>query len=209
MQIKEPVWSKIAGDTKTAWIWESDGKKEMVIAQFVTESKSIVPVTKNRNLHTVYMTNFNDGDGYNSDFTVNTQNSERTFQFNTNSTMFDATTDDISREEFITLKSDWGQSKFDDIEGAADLQIQQFPPTSSDATDSFYDSQGNICAQKSDLEEDSVVSDASSTSSGSRRRSYSSRPRKEKKKIGKQQDSKMERPDKSTQFPNASTTQCS
>ena len=89
---------------------------------------------------------------------------------------------DIRKEEFMASKSDWDPSKYDDIEGAADLQIQQFPPTPIDATDSFYDSQGNIRAHKSDLEEDSVVSDASSTSSGSRRRSYRSIPRKKKQK---------------------------
>ena len=87
---------------------------------------------------------------------------------------------DIRREEFVTSKSDWDSSKYDDIEGAADLQIQQFSPISIDATESFYDTEGNIHANKSDLKEDSVVSDASSTSGGSRRRSYHSRPTKEK-----------------------------
>ena len=72
----------------------------MVIAQFVAESKSIVPVTKNQNLHTVYMTDFNNNGGCNSDFTANTQNSEGTYQFNTNSSMFDATTDDTSNGRF-------------------------------------------------------------------------------------------------------------
>ena len=85
---------------------------------------------------------------------------------------------DIRIEEFMTSKSDWNPSKYDDIEGAADLKIQQFPPTSIDDTDSLYDAEGNICANKSDLEEDSGVSDVSNTSSGSRRRSYRSRPRK-------------------------------
>ena len=90
---------------------------------------------------------------------------------------------DIRRKEFMTLKSDWDLSKFDDIEGATDLHIQQFPPISIDATDSFYDTEGNIRANNSDLKEDYVVSNASSTSSGSRRRrSYRLRPRKEKQK---------------------------
>ena len=31
---------------------------------------------------------------------------------------------DITREKFMTSKSDWHLSKFDDIEGAPDLQIQ-------------------------------------------------------------------------------------
>ena len=42
------------------------------------------------------MADFNDGDGYNSDFTANTQNSEGTFQCNANSTMFDAISDNNS-----------------------------------------------------------------------------------------------------------------
>ena len=107
-------------------------------------------------------------------------------------------------------KCDWDPIKYDDIEDAADLKIQQFPSTHIDATESFYDTESNICAHKSDLEEDSVVSDASSTSSRSRRRSYRSRPRNGKQKkestIGKQQKSKMERPEESTKFSNAYTT---
>ena len=42
------------------------------------------------------MTEFDDGDGYNSGFTAN---SEGTFQFNANSAMFDATTDNNSNEK--------------------------------------------------------------------------------------------------------------
>ena len=71
----------------------------------------------------------------------------------------------ISREEFVTSKSEWDPSKLDDIEGAADLHIQQFSTTPIDAKDSFYNSQGNIFASKSNLEDDSVVSDASNASS--------------------------------------------
>ena len=82
----------------------------------------------------------------------------------------------------MTSKNDWDQSQYDDIEGAAHFQIQQFPSTSIDTTDSFYVTVGNIHAHKSGLEKDSVVSDASSTSRRSRRRSYPSRSRKEKQK---------------------------
>ena len=101
LQIKEPVWSKLAGDTKTTWIQESNDSKEMVISRFVAESKSIVPVTKNQNSHTVYLTDFNDYDGYRSNITANTQNLEGIFQFNTNSTMFDTTTNDNSNGEIL------------------------------------------------------------------------------------------------------------
>ena len=61
--------------------------------------------------------------------------------------------------------------------------LWQFPTTSIDATDSFYDVEGNIQAHKSDCDKESVVSDTSSTSSGVRRRIYcQSRTWKEKKK---------------------------
>ena len=55
-----------------AWARESGDNKEKIIAQFKT------PVTKNRQL-TAYEANRNDG--YDSDFTANTQNSEGTFVF--------------------------------------------------------------------------------------------------------------------------------
>ena len=73
----------------------------MVIPQFGAESKSIVPVTKNWNLHTVYLTDLNDNYGYKSDFTANTQNSEGSFQCNANSTIFDATVDNNSNGEIL------------------------------------------------------------------------------------------------------------
>ena len=88
----------------------------------------------------------------------------------------------ITREDFVTPKNDWDPSQFDDIEGAPELQIQQFPTTPIDTTESFCDTEGNIPAHKSDYEEDSVVSNASSTNYENRRRSYHSRLRKEKQK---------------------------
>ena len=68
------------------------------------------------------------------------------------------------------------------------------PPTLIDATDSFYNSQGNICATKSDLEVDSTVSEAPDKGSGKKgegyrikpsgntSEEYRSKPRTEKKK---------------------------
>ena len=101
----------------------------------------------------------------------------------------------ITQEEFMTLKNNQDSSQYDDIKGAADLGIQQFSTTPIDTTNSFYDVEGNIFAHKSDWEEEyficthegdcekeSIVSDASSTNSGCRRRSYRSRPRKKKQK---------------------------
>ena len=67
---------------------------------------------------------------------------------------------EIDREEFMTSKNTWDPSKLDDTEGAAERHIKRFPPTAIDATDSFYDSQGNIRANTSDFN----VSDALNTS---------------------------------------------
>ena len=68
--------------------------------------------------------------------------------------------EEITLEEFMTAKTDWDPSKLDDIEGASDLSICQFPPTPIDATDNCYNSQGDIRATKSDLKDDPVVSDS-------------------------------------------------
>ena len=74
--------------------------KEKIIAQFVVNFKSSGPVTKNHHLRTVYKLEFEhgDGDGYYSDCTAN---SEGTYQFNINSTMFDATDNDINGESVV------------------------------------------------------------------------------------------------------------
>ena len=58
----------------------------MVITQFFGDPKSNVPVTKNQSLQTVDRMEFNDNEGYESDFTAN---SKDTFQFNVHSSMFD------------------------------------------------------------------------------------------------------------------------
>ena len=67
--------------------------------------------------------------------------------------------EEITLEEWMTSKTTWSPSKLDDIEGASDLSIRQFPPTSSDAIDSFYNSQGDIRATKNDLKDDPVIHD--------------------------------------------------
>ena len=72
----------------------------------------------------------------------------------------------------MTSKNDWDPSMYNDVESAADLCIQQFPSTPIEVTGSFYDVEGNISAHRIDYCENYVVSDASSTSSGSRRKSY-------------------------------------
>ena len=67
LRIKEPTWSGLYDDTKRAWARESNGNKEKIIDQFIADSKSSAPVTKNRNLRTVYRMEFDDSDGYESD----------------------------------------------------------------------------------------------------------------------------------------------
>ena len=62
--------------------------------------------------------------------------------------------DKITREEWMTSKATWDPRKLDDIEGATDLSIRQFPPIPIDAIDSFYNTQGDIRATKSDLKKD-------------------------------------------------------
>ena len=79
----------------------------------------------------------------------------------------------------MTLKNDWDPSIYNYLAGASDLRLQQFPQTPIDATDSVYDVETNICAHKSDCDKEFVdsnaSSDASSTSSGVRRRAFPSR----------------------------------
>ena len=47
---------------------------------------------------------------------------------------------EITREELMTSKNTWDPTKLDDIEGASDLSIRQFPPIPVDAIDIFYNS---------------------------------------------------------------------
>ena len=97
LQIKQPTWGKLQKETRNAWALESNENKDLIIAEFVGNSKAIVPVTKNHNLRTAYNIEFADSDGYESDFT---NNSEGTFKFIANSTIFD-TTDDNSNGESV------------------------------------------------------------------------------------------------------------
>ena len=84
---------------------------------------------------------------------------------------------EITREEFMTSKNTWVPTKLDNIEGASDLSITQFPPIPADAIDSFYNNQGDISATKSDLEVDPVIVDKKSEGNLSLQLAYSwSRP---------------------------------
>ena len=103
LQIIDPTWSDLKLDTIHSWIKEFNDNKEKIIAQFVAESKSSTPVTKNRNLGTVYRMEFDDSGGYESDFITN---SVGRFQSNAKFTMFDTTANNNSNGETILEGSD-------------------------------------------------------------------------------------------------------
>ena len=91
--------------SRKAWSNKTNGNKEKIVAQFVANSKSGGPVTKNQNLCMVYKLEFEekDGDGYYSDCTVD---SEGTYHFDVNFTMFDTAADDNSNRESVVEGSD-------------------------------------------------------------------------------------------------------
>ena len=66
---------------------------------------------------------------------------------------------EITGEEWMTSKNMWDPTKLDDIAGASDLSISQFSPIPVNAINSFYNSQDDICATKSDFEVDPAVVD--------------------------------------------------
>ena len=74
----------------------------------------------------------------------------------------------------MTSPGEWNPSLLDDAPDATQKRLQQFPPTPMEQMDAFYNLEGQIIVQESDVDIDDscIVSDASSTSSGSRRRSY-------------------------------------
>ena len=100
LKIQNPTWSGLQGDLRITWSNETNNNKEKIIDQFSANSKSAGPVTKNHQLRTVYKLEFEngDGDGYYSDCMVN---SEGTYQFNVNSSVFDTTVDDDSNGESV------------------------------------------------------------------------------------------------------------
>ena len=89
---------------------------------------------------------------------------------------------EINREKMIILPGEWNPSVLDDAPNASQSRLKQFPSTPLEATDRFYIMEGDIIVQKTDIDDGSIINDNSSTSSGSRRRSYRSRTRKEKQK---------------------------
>ena len=89
---------------------------------------------------------------------------------------------EITREEIMTLPGEWNPSLLHDAPNTSEMRLSKFLSMPFDSTDSFYNMEGDIIVQKNDIDNNSIISDASSTSSGSRRWSYQSRTRKEKQK---------------------------
>ena len=87
---------------------------------------------------------------------------------------------DVKQEEIMTSPGECNSSLLDDSTNALEQRLKQFSPTSIDATDNFYNMEENIIVQKSNIDDNSIISDASSTSTSSRRQSYHARTRKEK-----------------------------
>ena len=54
LKILNPTWSGLQGDTKRAWSNETNENKEKIIVQFVANSKSSSPVTKNHHICVQY-----------------------------------------------------------------------------------------------------------------------------------------------------------
>ena len=94
----------------------------------------------------------------------------------------DAQIRDITREETITSLGEWNYSLLDDSPNAPEQRLGHFPPTTVDALSNFYNMKGYIIVQKGDIDDNSILIDASSTSSGNRRWSYQTRTEKEKQK---------------------------
>ena len=87
---------------------------------------------------------------------------------------------EIIREEIMTSPGEWNPSLLDDAPNASQSRLKRFPSTLIEATNGFYNMEGDVIVQETDIDDNSINSDASSTSSGSRQRSYWSRTQKEK-----------------------------
>ena len=86
---------------------------------------------------------------------------------------------DITHKEITTSPEEWNPSLLDNSPNASEQRLRQFPPTPINTIDDLYNMEGNIVVQKNDINDRSIVSDASSTSSGSRQRMYQARTRKD------------------------------
>ena len=85
----------------------------------------------------------------------------------------------------MTSPGEWNPSLLDDAPNASETRLNSFQTTHMEQTEMFYNMEGDIVVQRSDIVSDddiSIVSDTPSTSSGNRRCSYRSRTRHEKKK---------------------------
>ena len=68
----------------------------------------------------------------------------------------------------MTLPGEQNLSLLDDTPNTSEKRLKQFPSTPIDATDGFYNMEGDIIVQKNDIDEISIISNSFSTSSGSK-----------------------------------------
>ena len=82
----------------------------------------------------------------------------------------------------MTSLEEWNPSLLNDSKNASKLQLKQFPPTPIDTAADYFNMEGNIIVQKSEIDDNAIISEFSSTSSGSTRQSFQLITRKEKQK---------------------------
>ena len=75
---------------------------------------------------------------------------------------------EITREEIMTSPGIWNPSLLGNAPDSTLKRLRQFPSTPIKFTEGFYNLEGDIIVQRNDIDDNSLVSNNSSTSSGSR-----------------------------------------
>ena len=94
LKIQQPSWGECSAELRSAWIRENPDVKDKIVTQFrgsKSPTKAPVPILKRSS----YNVELADSDGYDSEAT---QNTEGTWQLNSNSVMYDTTDDDTNGE---------------------------------------------------------------------------------------------------------------
>ena len=73
---------------------------------------------------------------------------------------------EITREEIMTSPAVWNPSVLDDAPDTSQRRLRQFPSTQIEFTEGFYNMEGDVIVQKTDIDDNSLASNNSSTSSG-------------------------------------------
>ena len=64
---------------------------------------------------------------------------------------------DITREEIITSPGIWNPSTLDDAPNSSQKRLRQFPSTPIEFTEGFYNLEGDIIVQRSDIDDSSIA----------------------------------------------------